>query len=164
MARIKLQLKGFDDMMEQIQRAGGDLNQAAESCIKESAQIMHAELKAEAQSSGMDSGLVGRMPQPEITVNGNRYTAKVGYKMGDYDPDNPSDGFKAAFWNYGTPNRQTSDNKQQVQINGNWVTVGRSRGAIAEHGYIARAREAAAPKIKKAQKATLKEILGRLSG
>lgn len=164
MGRIKLQLKGFDDMLEQIQKAGGDVNQAAESCIKESAQIMHAELKAEAQSSGMDGGLVSRMPQPEIVVSGNRYTAKVGYKMGDYNPDNPSDGYKAAFWNFGTPNRQTNKDNQHVRINGKWVTLGRSRGAIAEHGYIARAKESAAPKIKKAQKKTLKEILGRLSG
>ena len=164
MARIKLQPKGFDDLLEQIQKAGGDVNQAAEKCIRESAQIMHDELKAEAQSSGMDGGLVARMPQPEITVNGNRYTAKVGYKMDNYDPSNPSDGYKAAFWNFGTPNRQTSDDKQRVRINGSWVTLGRSRGAIAEHGYIAKAKAAAAPKIKKAQKATLKEILGRLSG
>lgn len=164
MARIKLQLNGFDDLLEQIQKAGGDVNQAAEQCIRESANIMHDELKAAAQSSGMDGGLVARMPQPEITVSGNRYTAKVGYKMGNYDPDNPSDGFKAAFWNFGTPNRQTSDDKQHVRINGKWVTLGRSRGAIAEHGYIAKAKKAAAPKIKKAQKATLQEILGRLSG
>lgn len=164
MARITLQLKGFDDMMEQIQKAGGDVNQAAESCIRESAKIMHNELTAEAQSSGMDSGLLGRMPQPEITVNGNTYKAKVGFKMGNYDPDNPSDGFKAAFFNYGTPNRQTKDEKQRVSINGRWVTLGRSRGAIAEHGYIARAKKSAAPKIKKAQKKTLQEILGRLSG
>ena len=164
MGRIKLQLKGFDDMLEQIQKAGGNVNQAAESCIREAAQIMHTELKAEAQSSGMDGGLVGRMPQPEITVNGNRYEAKVGYKMGDYNPDNPSDGFKAVFWNYGTPNRQTNSDKQRVSINGRWVTLGRSRGTIAEHGYIARAKKAAAPKIRKAQRKTLKEILGRLSG
>jgi hypothetical protein len=164
LARINLQLKGFDDMLEQIKKAGGDVNQAAESCIRESAKIMHDELTAEAQSSGMDSGLVGRMPPPEIIVNGNTYKAKVGYKMGNYNPDDPADGFKAAFWNFGTPNRQTSDDKQHVRINGRWVTLGRSRGAIAEHGYIARAKKSAAPKIKKAQKKTLQEILGRLSG
>ena len=159
MGRIKLQLTGFDDMLERIQKAGGDVDAAAERCIRESAQIMHDELKAEAQSSGMDRGLVSRMPQPEITVNGNRYTAKVGYKMGDYNPDNPSDGYKAAFWNFGAPNRQTQKDGQRVLVNGVWVTLGRSRGSIAAHGYIARAKEAAAPKIKKAQKQTLKEIL-----
>lgn len=144
MARIKLQLKGFDDMLEQIDAAGGDIARATDSCIRQSANIMHTELKAEMQSTGVDSGLVSRMPPPEIVVEGNRYTAKVGYKMGDYNPDDPSDGYKAAFWNYGTPNRT-------------------KHGKVAAHGYIARAKETAAPKIKKAQKQTLKKILGRVS-
>lgn len=163
MGRIKLQLKGFDDMLEQIQQAGGDVNQAAESCIRESAQIMQADLKAEMQSSGVDGGLVSRMPQPEIAVNGNAYSAKVGYKMGGYDPSNPSDGYKVAFLNYGTANRRTQDSKQRVMVGGEWVTLGANRGAIAEHGFIARAKDAARPKIKKAQRQTLKSILEKVS-
>ena len=163
MGRINLQLKGFDDMLEQIQKAGGDVNKAADSCIRESAQIMQAELKAEMQSSGVDGGLVSRMPQPEIAVNGNSYAAKVGYKMGAYDPDNPADGYKVAFLNFGTANRRTRKNKQPVMVGGEWVTLGADRGAIAEHGFIARAKAAARPKIKKAQRQTLKSILEKVS-
>lgn len=144
MARIKVDLKGFSDMVEQIEAAGGDVARATDSCMRQCAQIMHAELKAEMKSTGVDDGLTNRMPQPEIEVNGNRYTSKVGYKMGNYNPDDPSDGYKAAFWNFGTPNRT-------------------KHGKVAPHGYIARAKKTAAPKIKKTQKQTLEKILGRVS-
>lgn len=150
-------------MLEQIQKAGGDVGQAAETCIRESAQIMHADLKTEMQSSGVDGGLVSRMPQPEIKIEGNTYTAKVGYKMGAYDPDNPEDGYKVAFLNFGTANRKTKDDKQRVKIGGAWVTAGTNRGAIPEHGFIARAKATATPKIKKAQRETLKRLLGEVS-
>lgn len=163
MGRIKLQLKGFDDLLEQIQSAGGDVNQAAERCIRESAQIMHNSLVAEMNSSGVDGGLVGRIPQPEITANGNRYEAKVGYKMGGYDPNNPSDGYKVAFLNYGTANRTTGQGKERAMIGGRWVTLGANRGNLAERGFIARAKESARPKIKKAQRETLKSILKKVS-
>ena len=163
MARIKLQLKGFDEMLENIQKAGGDVNVAAESCIRESAQIMHADLITEMQSSGVDGGLVSRMPQPEVKIEGNTFTAKVGYKMGAYDPDNPADGFKIAFLNYGTANRKTKDDKQRVNIGGAWVTTGTNRGAIPEHGFIARAKDTARPKIKKAQRQTLQSIMEKVS-
>lgn len=159
MARIKLQLKGFDDMLEQIHKAGGNVNQAAERCVRESAQIMQSELTAAMQSSGVDGGLVGRMPPPEITVSGNRCEAKIGYKMGDYDPANPSDGYKIAFLNFGTVNRRTKDDNERAMVGGAWRTLGTNRGAIAEHGFIARAKKAASPKIKKQQRKTLKEIL-----
>lgn len=163
MSRIKLQLKGFDDMLEQIHKAGGDVDQAAERCIRESAQIMHADLKAEMQSSGVDGGLVGRLPPPEISANGNRYEAKIGYKMGDYDPANPSDGYKVAFLNYGTVNRRTKDDNERAIVGGEWRTMGTNRGAIDEHGFIARAKKSASPKIKKQQRKTLKEILDGVS-
>ncbi len=99
---------------------------------------MQADLITEMQSSGVDGGLVSRMPQPEIKIEGNTFTAKVGYKMGAYDPDNPADGYKVAFLNFGTANRKTKDDKQRVMIGGAWVTAGTKRGANSRQGFIAR--------------------------
>lgn len=163
MARIKLQLKGFDDMLEQIHKAGGDVNQAAERCVRESARIMQDELIAEMQSSGVDSGLVSRMPPPQLSANGNRYEAKVGYKMGSYDPSNPSDAYNAAFLNYGTANRSTKEEDARAVVGGAWYTLGTDRGAIAARGFIARAKKSASRKIKKQQRQTLQEILDGVS-
>lgn len=139
-----LQMKGFDDLLEQIQKAGGSVNQAVESCVRQSAQIMQKELKAEMQAAGVDSDLINKMPPPQITVKNNYVRAEVGYKKGDYDPNNPSDGYKVVFLNYGTPRRA-------------------KHGKVKARGFIQRAKKKARPQIKQAQQETLKKILGRVS-
>ena len=144
MARIKVNLQGFEELYTQIQKAGGSIDSAAERCIRESAQVMQSELKATMQSTGFDSGIVGRMPAPEIKKEGNKYSAKVGYKMDGYNPSNLSDGFKALFYNFGTPNRT-------------------SHGKEAARGFIAKAKKKASPKIKQAQQDTLETILEGVS-
>ena len=139
-----LRLKGFEELFEQIQKANGSVDRAAESCLRQSATIMQAELKKQMQASGVDSHLVSSMPPPEITKDGNRYSAAVGYKKGNYDPSNLSDGYKVVFLNYGTPRRK-------------------KHGKIVGRGFIQNAKDKARPKIKKAQKETLDKILGRAS-
>lgn len=142
---IKLDLNGFDDLFAQITKAGGTVDDAAKSCLTESAQIMQSELKAQMQASGVDSDLINSMPPPEVEAEGNRYTARVGYKKGNYNPDNPSDGYKLVFLNYGTPHRK-------------------KHGKVVARGFIQRAKKKASPKIKKAQKETLNKIIGGLQG
>lgn len=137
---IKLKLDGFDELLSEIEKAGGTIDGAVESCIKQSAGIMHDELKAQMTAAKVDGGLINRMPSPEIENEGNRHTARVGYKKGAYDPRNPSDGYKVVFINYGTPHRS-------------------KHGQIAERGFIQKAKKKANTKIKKAQKQTLDEIL-----
>ena len=139
-----LQLKGFDDLLEQIQKAGGSIDRTADSCLRQSAQIMQTELKAQMQAAGVDSDLINAMPPPQITVEGNIYRAAVGYKKGNYDPNNPSDGYKVVFLNYGTPRRTM-------------------HGKVAARGFIQASKKKARPRIKKEQRATLEKILGRVN-
>ena len=139
-----LQLKGFDDLLEQIQKAGGSIDRAADSCLRQSAQIMQSELKSQMQAAGVDGDLINSMPPPQITVENNRYSAAVGYEKGDFDPSNPSDGYKVVFLNYGTPRRT-------------------KHGKVAARGFIQKAKKKARPQIKKAQRETLEKILGRVS-
>lgn len=139
-----LQLKGFDDLLEQIQKAGGSVDRAVDSCLRQSAQIMEKELKAQMQSAGVESDLINAMPPSQIKVNGNNYRAEVGYKKGNYDPRNLSDGYKVVFLNYGTPRRTM-------------------HGKVAARGFIDKAKKKARPQIKRAQQATLEKILGRVS-
>lgn len=143
-SKAMLQLKGFDDLLEQIQKAGGSIDQAADSCLRQSAQIMQRELKAQMQAAGVDSELIGRMPPPQITVKDNRYSAAVGYKKGNFDPNDLSDGYKVVFLNYGTPNRTL-------------------HGKVAARGFIQAAKKKARPQIKREQQTTLEKILGRVS-
>lgn len=143
-SKAVLQLKGFDDLLERIQKAGGSIDRAADSCLRQSAQIMQAELEAQMQAAGVDSNLINAMPPPQITVDGNQYSAAVGYQKGSFDPRNPSDGYKVVFLNYGTPRRT-------------------KHGKVAARGFILKAKQKANKPIKKAQRETLEKILGRVS-
>ena len=142
---ITLKLDGFETLLSQIENADKVADRAAESCIRQSAQIMQSELKSQMQAAGVDNGLISRMPAFEVEGSGNRITARVGYKKGAYDPRNPSDGYEVIFINYGTPKRS-------------------KHGKIAARGFIKKAKDKARPKIKKAQKEVLEKITGRLNG
>lgn len=140
---IKLKLSGFDDLLEQIRRAEGDVDKASERCLKESAQVMHNELTAQMQKAGVASDLIARMPPPEIERDGNSMIARVGYKPTQYDPTKPSDYFKAIFLNYGTPHRS-------------------KHGKVKARGFIGKAQRKAKSQIKKKQEETLNEIIEEL--
>ena len=140
---IKIKLEGFDDILAKIQKAGGTVDNAAKTCIEKSADIMQAELKEQMQSVNVSARLINAMPTPKISVDGNRYKAEVGYEKGDYDPRNPSDGYKVVFLNYGTPKRT-------------------KHGKVKARGFIQSAKKNARPKIKKQQEETLNDILKEL--
>lgn len=142
---IKLKLEGFDDLLSEIEKAGGTIDGAVKQCLQTSANIMHDELKKQMTAAKVDGGLINRMPPPEIESEGNKHTARVGYKKGAYDPHNPSDGYKVIFANFGTPRR--SEHGQQPAKR-----------------FIEKAKKKANTKIKKAQKETLNEIIGGLKG
>lgn len=138
---IQLNLEGFDELLKKIEDAGGSINGAVDSCMRQSAQVQQKELKAQmhkASPKPVSTALINRMPPPEIDWNGNACTARVGYKKGSYDPKKLSDGYKATFINYGTPR-------------------------IAPREFIKKAKAQARPQIKKEQQKTLEKILGRLS-
>lgn len=142
-SKIDIRLTGFDDLLEKTNSAGNIIDRAAESCVKESAQIVKTELKAQMQSAGVDNGLIDRMPPPTFEREGNRFSASVGYEKGAFDPKNLSDVYKIVFLNYGTPHRT-------------------EHGKIPEKGFIAKAKKKATAKVKKAQKATLQKIVERV--
>lgn len=142
---IKLKLEGFDDLLDEIEKAGGTIDSTVKQCLQTSADIMHDELKKQMTAANVDSALISRMPSPELESDGNRHTARVGYKKGAYDPNDPSDGYKVVFANYGTPHR-TKHGKQPKK------------------GFIQKAKAKANTRIKKAQKETLEKIIGGLKG
>ena len=46
---LKLKIDGFDDLLREIEKAGGNLDSIMEKCLRESADIMQKELKAQMQ-------------------------------------------------------------------------------------------------------------------
>jgi hypothetical protein len=142
---ITLRLEGFDELLKKIEAAGGTIDSAAKQCITESADIMHNELITQMKAANVDSALINRMPAPDVETSHNFFAARVGYKKGAYDPNNPSDGHKVVFANYGTPRRS-------------------KHGQQPAKGFIQNAKKKADSKIKKSQKDTLNKILGGLKG
>lgn len=145
---IRLKLEGFEEMLKAIEKAESSADNAAEACLKKSAVIMESELKAQMQAADYTdsmSRLISRMPSYSIERDHGRITARVGYKKGAYNPDNPSDGYKVVFLNYGTPHRKV-------------------HGQVVARGFIQKAKSRAKPKMYKVQKQTLDEILRGLKG
>lgn len=140
---ITLKLTGFEEMLTAIEKAGGSIDKAANQCMQKSAKLMDEELKAQMRSANVKSDLINRMPSPEVEKDGNRYTARVGFVKGEYNPTKPSDAYKAIFLNYGTPRRT-------------------KHGQVKARHFIENAKEKAKSKIENSQQQTLKEILGGL--
>lgn len=145
---IKLKLDGFDELIKKIEKAGGNVDAIVTDCLKKSADIMEAELKSQMQDANVDKRLIDNMPPPEIENDYGEITARVGYKKGAYDPNNPSDGYKVVFMNYGTPHRSKHGQIKDI-----------SEGGIIKLGFIGRAKDKARPKINKQQENALQESL-----
>lgn len=140
---ITLKLTGFEEMLTAIEKAGSSIDKAANQCMQKSAKLMDEELKAQMRSANVKSDLINRMPSPEVEKEGNRYTARVGFVKGEYNPTKPSDAYKAIFLNYGTPRRT-------------------KHGQVKARHFIENAKEKAKSKIENSQQQTFKEILGGL--
>lgn len=148
---IKINLKGFEKMLEQLQEAGGDVSRAANSAIKESAKIVESELLTTAAESGVPSDITSEI-RTHTKQEGDRYEAEVGWNMEGYNPKKPSAGYKAVFLNFGTVKRRT--------------LKGYNRGALEKptrnQQFIYKAKKNARPKVKKVQQEILKKALGEL--
>lgn len=163
MARGGIRLNvNFAPLLEEIQRAGGNIDQAAAKVAKESTKIVRDALVSECQASGVPQSLINQIKAETKHDGANRYDCEIGWKKGEYNPKNPSAGYVAAFLNYGTARRTVKLENARVRINGKWHTIGTNRGALVAKGFIKRAKDKAKPQLKKAQEKMLKETLGGL--
>lgn len=162
MAKIKMTLD-FTKLLEEIKDAGGDIEKAAKRVADECADVMAKELKTECDASGVPSSVSGEIRHGvTATSGGNVYEVEAGWKMGEYNPKDPSAGYKAVFLNYGTARRKTKE-RERREVGGEWVTLGTDRGAVEPRGFISRAKDSAGKKIKKVQRDALKEMLKELT-
>ena len=72
---IKIKLEGFDELIEEIEKASGEADRAAKSALSASAQIMDSELRAQLNEA-TESGLAQRMPHFQVKQNGGSYRAE----------------------------------------------------------------------------------------
>lgn len=142
---IKLKLEGFDELLKNIEKAGGEIDRATENAMRQSAVTMQRELVAQMTKANVDRALISRMPSFVIEKDHGAITARVGYRSTGYNPSSPSDYHKAIFINYGTPTRS-------------------KHGVIVGRGFVQKAKRRARRTIKKQQEEVLNKILARLKG
>lgn len=134
-----LSLKGFEDMLADIEHAGKDVDRATRKALLAGAAEYEKNLRAECAAAEMPASITDAI-ETRTEIQSNRYRVSVGWKMGNYDPSNLSQGYKALFLNYGTPRRK-------------------EHGKIKARGFIGAAKKKSKKKIKAAQAAALEEIM-----
>lgn len=138
-SKAVLTLQGFDDLLKQIEKAGGSIDRAALKATEKSADVVAAEMKAQAQAADVPKSVIDEIAREPVTMENNVIRGAVGWKLGSYDPRNLSQGYKAVFLNYGA--------------------VRKNRGTIKARGFILAAKKASKKKVKAIQQETFDEIL-----
>lgn len=134
-----LTLKGFDKLLQQIQEAGADVDKAVVKAMEESVDIVYSDLQEEAHAVGVPDSVTQAIKKDPVKSDGNYISGAVGWKLGQYNPRNLSQGYKAVFMNYGA--------------------VRKNRGTIAARGFIAAAKEKSKKNVKAVQRKTFNEII-----
>lgn len=142
-SKIRLQLKGFDSLLEEIQKAEGNINQVVNDCMQKEINITKQCLVEECVKSNVPDSITKEIMSEPIKWENDRASSAVGWKLGAYDKNNPSAGYKAVFLNYGTPNRK-------------------KHGKVKAIGFIGKAKRKAAKLAKKEHEESLNRILGDL--
>ena len=145
--KVKLTLKGFDLLLDQINEAGGSIESATERALESSAQLVTQEIRTGAQQRNLDTD---SLINPKPKWSGNRCSVEVGFELGAYDSKNPSNGYLALFKEYGTAKRSTSK--------------GANRGKVTADPFIRPAITDNKKAIHKAQETALERILKGLKG
>lgn len=153
MARIKLQVKGFEDMLAAVQRAGGDIDKAAHTCMERSVRVLESNLIKEAQASGAETSEVFH----QVTAKSNRISAETGWKLGSYDSNNPSEGYRAMFAEFGTGKYSARGKGKDRE-----TAAGYNRGSTEPRPFMAKARKKSAKPIRELQQETLQNIVKEL--
>lgn len=155
MAKMRLKVKGFDEMLAAINRAGGDVDKAARVCMEKSVQVLESNLIGEAQASGAKTSTVFHA----VTSEGNRVFAETGWKLGGYDSANPSEGYEAMFREFGT-GRYSERGKGKDRE----TQAGHNRGSTEPRPFMAQARKKSVKAIRAIQQETLQNITKELDG
>lgn len=94
---MKLDLKGVSDLLERIQKVGGNIDAAAEKALVESAKPFVEDLKSGIKKHRRTGLTEASLNDPtQLQREGNQLTLNVGFDLG-------KGGLPALFLEYGTP-------------------------------------------------------------
>ena len=100
---VKFELKGLDEYLENIQKAGNNIEESVKKAIEESAKPIHDDIKQWAEKHKMTGAVLEGVDITDIKQDGNKYYVEVGINT-----DKSENSWHAVFTEYGTPT-QTAD-------------------------------------------------------
>lgn len=158
---LKIDLKGFDEMIDKLRKAGANVEEVGWDIARKSGKIFYDDLKSACSEAKVPETITSQIRfQAERDGSGARTSVSVGWANAEnFNPKNPLPVHKVVFLNYGTPRRYTFRGGQKVKIDGKFVTVGTDRGSETGSGFISAAKKSAKPKIRKYQKDRFQELL-----
>ena len=145
-----LKVEGFYELLEKIQEAGKSVDVEGRKCFEECGENLYDALYSKAQKAGLDNRLLEQIEENVIEKH-NVWRWEVGWKKQKSSKTNPlPDTYKVMFYNYGTPKRTTKKGANRGE---------ESAHPVGSHGFIKKAKLAAANKNKKTQQAFLEKII-----
>lgn len=99
--RKVLTLYGFDELIKQIEEAGGAVDKAAEKAVEESSKIVREDLQKFMSSTPKNK--TGKTVKSLRPINVENYRGVIQSKVG-FDID--KGGIASVFWEHGSPRRQ----------------------------------------------------------
>jgi HK97 gp10 family phage protein len=96
---IKLNLKGLDELLERIKKAGGSIEQAAEKALVESAEPFFDDLKAGIAEHRLTGETERSLRKNKVEWEGGKASVKIGFDINN-------GGLPALFVEYGTPTQK----------------------------------------------------------
>lgn len=148
-----MQVKGFEDMLEAVQKAGGNVDAAARRCMEKSVDVLESNLIREAQASGADTSEVYK----GLIFEGNRISAETGWELGSYDSGNPSEGYRAMFIEFGAGKSSARGKGRDRE-----TAAGYNRGSTEPRPFMEKARKKSVKPIKAIQQETLQDMVKEL--
>ena len=102
-----LDFTGFEDLMHEIDRAGGHIKRIVENCANKVTTIAEDELRGKVEratdSESLKRSIKVSRPKWSSGGSGNVCSGHVGWEIeGKPNPRNLSEGFKSVYLNYGT--------------------------------------------------------------
>ena len=146
--KVKLTLTGFDKLLDEVQFAQGSIEAATERALVSSAKMLTQEIRKGAVERNLDAG---DLIVPKAEWLGDMCSVEVGFKLGAYNPSNPSTGYKALFREYGAPSKKKGGTRH--------TSKGANRGAVAADPFINPAVKRNQKAVRNAQKKALERIL-----
>lgn len=144
--KIKVEFTGFEDLIKEIEKANGKIDDAVVKATNAAADVVYNELHTQAAAAGVPASITNEIKKTPAKMQNNICMAAVGWELGEYNPADPSAGYKALLRNYGTPKARRT-------------RTGENRGTLTATHFIRKTKRRSKKRVVEVQEAALNDTL-----